>query len=133
MLGICCATFLSFSVACLMSFTVFVAGTIGPFLAMSLDTYEPISVENVDWGDFGVVIHWAFQWVIRSIGLAVVYVLEAFGKYRPTQLLVEGRLIPWGAVGGSLLRIGVLWSGLALVVGFLVLRKRQLAIYSGQG
>ena len=32
-----------------------------------------------------------------------------------------------------MLRIGVVWSGLALAIGWLVLRKRQLAIYSGRG
>ncbi|MBT8485980.1 MAG: ABC transporter permease [Phycisphaerales bacterium] len=133
MLGICCATFLSFPVACLTSFTIFVAGTIGPFLATSLDQYYPPSLEAVDWGNVGMVIQWAFKSTIRGIAQAIVFLLDSFGKYRPTQSLVEGRLIPWGAVIGGGLKVGVIWSGLSLIVGYLVLRHRQLAIYSGHG
>ncbi len=59
--------------------------------------------------------------------------LEAFGAFRPTQSLVEGRLIEWPVVGLSFLKLGVLWSGLSLIVGYVVLRSRQLAIYSGHG
>jgi len=36
-------------------------------------------------------------------------------------------------VGGGFLILGVFWSGAAMLVGFLVIRSRQLAIYSGQG
>jgi hypothetical protein len=36
-------------------------------------------------------------------------------------------------VGQAVFKLGILWSGVALIVGFLVLRQRQLAIYSGQG
>jgi len=133
MLAICCATFLSFPVACLVSFTIFAAGTFGPFLATSLRDYYPPAFGSVDWTNAGMVIQWAFQSFIRSVAMAVVFLLEAFGAYRPAQMLVEGRLIPWSMVGGSILRIGVLWSGIALLFGWLVMRRRELAIYSGQG
>ena len=43
--AICCATFLSFPVACLLSFTIFIAGTIGPFLAGSLRRVLPAADE----------------------------------------------------------------------------------------
>ncbi len=133
MLGLCCATFLSFPVACLMSFTIFVAGTIGPFLARALQEYYPTPIEAVDWTNVGMVIQWAFVSSIRSIAQVVVYLVEAFGQYRPTQSLVEGRLIAWRSVGIGAMKVGVLWSGGALLVGYLVLRRRQLAIYSGHG
>jgi hypothetical protein len=133
MLGICCATFLSFPVACLMSFTIFIAGTIGPFLARSLDEYYPPSIEAVDWSNVGMVIRWAFKSAIRGIAQTIVFLLESFGQYRPTQALVEGRLIAWNAVVAGALKVGVLWSGLALVIGYFTMRSRQLAIYSGHG
>jgi hypothetical protein len=133
MLGICCATFLNFPVACLTSFTVFIAGTIGPFLADSLQEYYPPAVGAMDWANIGLVIQWAFQSVIRFIAVGIVFLLQSFGEYRPTQSLIEGRLIEWSAVASGLLKVGVLWSGLALIVGYLVIRRRQLAIYSGHG
>ncbi len=51
---------------------------------------------------------------------------------------MEGRLIPWvgrpGAPGVlSLWRVGIVWSGLTLIMGYSVIRKRQLAVYSGHG
>ena len=38
-----------------------------------------------------------------------------------------------GVCLSGVFRIGVFWSGFCLVVGFLVFRARQLAIYSGSG
>ena len=133
MLGISCATFLSFPVACLTSFTIFISGTLGPFLARSLDLYYPPAFESIDWADIGVVIQWLFQSIIRFVAQVIVFLLEAFGEHRPTQSLVEGRLISWGAVGEGTFKVGVVWSGLALLVGYVVMRRRQLAIYSGHG
>jgi hypothetical protein len=133
MLGICCATFLNFSVSCLMSFTIFIAGTLGPYLAMSLQEFYPPEAASMDWGNAAVVIQWAFMSFIRFIANILVFLLEAFGEFRPTQSLVEGRLIAWPVVGTSFVKVGLLWSGLALIVGYLVLRRRQLAIYSGHG
>jgi len=133
MLGICCATFLSFPVACLASFTIFAAGTVGPFLAQALREYYPPEFGKVDWSDAGMVITWLFKSFIRSIAVLVNWLLESFGQYRPTQSLIEGRYIPWPVVLGGMFKIGVVWSGLALLCGWLVMRSRQLAIYSGQG
>jgi len=133
MLGIACGTFLNFPVACLTAFTVFIAGSMGPFLARSLEYYGPVPFDMVDWTNAGMAIQWVSQTTIKGIASATVFLLESFGRVRPTQLLVEGRLISWEAVLQGFVRIGVLWSGLALVVGWAVMRRRQLAIYSGQG
>src|SRR5204863_30681 len=60
-LGICCATFLSFPVACLASFTVFAAGMIGPFLAQALEYYGSYEFKQLDWHNAGMIIQWAFE------------------------------------------------------------------------
>ncbi|HRQ74436.1 MAG TPA: hypothetical protein PK098_00795 [Phycisphaerales bacterium] len=133
MLGIACSTFLSFPVAALLSFTIFIAGTMGPFLALSLTEYEPLYVHEVDWTNVVMVIQWAFGNSIRLIAEFLVFSLGPFGELKPTESLVEGRLIPWGRVINGFAVIGVFWSGVAALVGFLVIRSRQLAIYSGQG
>ncbi len=133
MLGIACATLLSFPVACLFAFTIFLAGTIGPFLAIALSEYYPPDPTTLDWGNLGQVLYWAFKSLTRGIAQVLVYALGRFGGYRPTQSLVEGRLIPWQSVAGGIWWLGVIWSGIAATFGYLVIRNRQLAIYSGHG
>ena len=130
-LSIFCATFLSFPVACLSSFTIFMAATMGPYLAYALEFYVPVEANRVEWSNLAQVIQWLFESGIRKIAQASVFMLEAFGQYRPTNDLVNGLVVPWGKVLGSFLRLAVIWSGLSLVLGYVVLRNRQLAIYSG--
>jgi hypothetical protein len=133
MLGIACSTLLSFPVACLFSFTVFLAATIGPFLALALEEYYPPEAATLDWGDVALVMQWAFQSFIRRTAQGIVFALHTFGEYRPAQSLIEGRVIPWSSVALGVLWLGVVWSGIAMLVGWLSLRNRQLAIYSGHG
>lgn len=132
-LGVCCATFLNFPVACLLSFTIFVAGMLGPYLAESLEWYYPMETSQVDWTNLGMVIQWAFDSITRYIALGVVFLLSSFGEYRPTQNLVEGRMIEWSTVTVGFAKLVFFWSGLSMAVGYIVLVRRQLAIYSGQG
>jgi ABC-type transport system involved in multi-copper enzyme maturation permease subunit len=133
MLGVAASTLLSFPVACLLSFTVFLAGTIAPFLASSLNEYYPPVLREGDWSNVGLVIQWSFQSVIRFIAQVIVWLLENFGSFNPNRLLVEGRLISWWLLGVGLWVIGIVWSGMALLVGYVVFRRRELATYSGQG
>lgn len=121
MLGICAATILNFPVACLMTFTVFLAAAIGPFLSESLAQFHVREAWRVD------------QWVIKGIASAMVFLFEPFGEFKPTQLLVEGRLIPWWEVIKAFALLGVVWTGISLGLGFLFFRDRELATYSGHG
>ncbi len=132
-LGIFLSTFLSFPVACLFAFTVFIAGSLGPYLASSLEYYYPPETQYIDWGNLGHIIQWAFQWTIRVIAQALVFLLEGFGEYRPTQNLIEGIAIRWRDIVGGFAKLGLFWSGASLVLGLIVIRSRQLAIYSGHG
>ena len=133
MLGITFATFLSFPVAVLASFTLFIAGTVTPYLAGSLAESQSIPFEHVDWGNMGMVIEWFFDGIVRNTGKFIVLALGWFGEYSPRFSLVEGRLIPWSNVIGSLIKLVVVWTGIGLTIGWLVMRKRELATYSGQG
>ncbi|MDG2423087.1 MAG: hypothetical protein P8M22_03820 [Phycisphaerales bacterium] len=130
-LGVFFATFLNFPVACLTAFTIFIGGQMAPFLASSLEVYWPESTEKVDWQNVGQVVKWGFESSIRGLAQAMVFMLGAFGEYHPVSLLVEGRLVSWKSVLTSFLRLELIWGGLALVLGWVVLRSRQLAIYSG--
>ncbi|MCA9285496.1 MAG: hypothetical protein KDA22_09790 [Phycisphaerales bacterium] len=118
MLGVAAATFLSFPVACILSFSIFLIASMAPFLAESLEYW---SADDAARGAV-LIIASASEWLLRS-----------FSSVRPTQLLVEGRLVSWGAVIRTLLVLGLAWSGLALVIGYLAFRRKELAIYSGQG
>jgi hypothetical protein len=132
-IGISVATFLSFPVATLVTFTVFASGVMAPWLAESLLLYMPPTTNDVDFGNIGMVIQWAFENSIRGIASFLVFLLKGFGDQQPTSQLVQGMMITWGSVLRGFLSIGVLWSGFAILLGTLVLRKRQLAIYSGSG
>jgi hypothetical protein len=132
-MGVTLATFLNFPVALLTCFTIFIAGTIAPYLALSLQWYTPPQAAQVDWGNVGMVVQWAFESLINGIAKGLVFALRSFGDFRPTDQLVEGKIVTWGEVFMSFVRLTVLWSGVSLTLGWIVLRKRQLAIYSGQG
>ena len=71
--------------------------------------------------------------MINGIAKGLVFALRSFGDFRPTDQLVEGKIVTWGEVFMSFVQLTVLWSGVSLAIGWIVLRKRQLAIYSGQG
>ena len=132
-IGVSVATFLSFSVATLVTFTIFCSGLMAPWLAESLQLYLPPLTREVDFGDISMVIQWGFENTIRGIATFLVFMLRGFGEQQPTSQLVQGMFISWGSVVNGFLTIGVLWSGLAISIGTIVLRKRQLAIYSGNG
>lgn len=132
-LGICCATFLSFPVACLSSFTIFIAGMLGPFVADSLAQYIPMELSEIPAGEIGLYIEWFFTKITRGLAHTIVFMLQGFGEFNPSRNLVEGKLIPWVTVIVSFGKLVVLWSGLAMLIGYTVIRNRQLAIYSGQG
>ena len=117
-LAVSTGAFLSFPVACMLSFAIFIAGTIAPFLGLSLAQYSPTNY---------------LELVIAMIAELVNFMLNRFGEVRPAQMLVEGRLIPWTEVGLELFWLIVIWSGVSLAVGYLAFRRKELAIYSGQG
>ena len=132
-IGVSVATFLSFPVAILVTFTVFASGLMAPWLSESLRLYLPPATSEVDFGNIGMVIQWAFENCVRAIASFLVFLLRGFGEQQPTSQLVQGMLISWTSVLRGFISIGVLWSGFAIAIGTYVLRKRQLAIYSGSG
>lgn len=117
-LAVVTGSFLSFSVACLLSFAVFIGGSIAPFLGLSLDQYHPKNI---------------FEVFISLLARLVHVLLNRFGEVQPSQMLVEGRLIPWSEVGLEFFWLMLVWAGIALAIGYLAFRKKELAVYSGQG
>jgi len=50
-----------------------------------------------------------------------------------TALLVRGLNVSWERVGQAVMVIGLAWTGGTLLIGWLAFRRKELAIYSGQG
>jgi ABC-type transport system involved in multi-copper enzyme maturation permease subunit len=125
MLGVASATILSFGVACLLAFTIFVAAQLAPFIQISVEQYR-IAEETP------VVLQWV-QLVIKGIAFTSQWLLGAFGATKPVDALVDGRSIGLTALVQSALFIGIGWTGLALALGWLGFRRKELAIYSGVG
>jgi hypothetical protein len=132
-LSIAASTFLSFPVACLVTFTIFASASLSPYLSESLEHYFPPSTADFDFSNIAITIKWAFEHTVHTIASAIVFCLEGFGAQKPTTQLVNGMLITWRTVIVGFATIGIVWSGLALTLGTIILRKRQLAIYSGSG
>jgi hypothetical protein len=59
--------------------------------------------------------------------------VRSFGDARANGPVVEGRLVSWELVLRTFALIGVAWSGVMLLFGFIVFRRKEIAIYSGQG
>ncbi len=124
MLSVVCASVLSFPVACLVVFTVLAAGSLGPFLATSVEEYR-IRTDSSALK--------AFEFVVKMIAGATEFTVRSFGEAKGNGPLVEGRLISWFDVVRTFALIGVAWSGLVLAAGVFAFRRKELAIYSGQG
>ncbi len=124
MLSVVCGSILSFPVAVLVVFTVFAAGSIGPFLTTSVDEYR-IRTESTTLK--------TFEAIVKGVAGATEFSVRSFGEARANGPVVEGRLVSWTLVLRTFGLIGVAWSGVVLLLGFLVFRRKEIAIYSGQG
>ncbi len=117
MLGLTCGAFLSFPVAAMSAFTVFVGAYISPFVLDSLTAFTA-RTEGAQWLLFALI-----QWMAGFIATA----LSRFSDYAAIPQVVDGRLFPWSDVLSCALWVGVLWTGLAGVIGWLIFRSRELA------
>jgi hypothetical protein len=112
-------------VATLLCFTVLAIGSLSPFLSISIEDYV-VSTE-------APILQQVLQVSVRTIARVAEWLLRAFGETGANRLVVEGRLVPWSALVRTVAVIGVAWTGLAFVAGFLAFRRKEIAIYSGQG
>lgn len=125
MLGVCCATVLSFPVALLFSGTVYLIGSITPFMALAIENY------TID--EKSMFLVQGFQYFVRGIAQVSYWALSGFGRVSGESLLVEGRLVPWREVGRAYLMLGLGWTGGAAILGWFLFQRKEIAIYSGHG
>ncbi len=122
MIGIAASTFLSFPVACLVAFGVFLLAEMSGFLVVAADVYGST-------GKHGEFL-W-YKWVTSGLTDFLGNLFRVYSDLKPVRRIVDGRLMPWSSVAAGTL---VLLSTTALLfaVAVAVFRKRELAIYSGQ-
>jgi len=116
------ATFLSFPVACLVAFGVFLAAEGSGFLQQSLQSFATTDrAGNIQ----------VFNLISSSITHAVAAAFSLYAELRPTTRLVQGRLIPVQSVllGGLFILAA---SGVLYLAAVTTLRRRELATYSGR-
>ena len=140
MLGLAAATFLGFPVACMACLLVFLAAVGSSFLDKSLADYAAVYatapgpwayataavskfVAKLGEGEF----FYAFKMVIRLIGEAFTLAVPPMARYSPTPLLADGRAVEWSLVGGAVLRIGVISTGVVAIFAAWSFNRREIA------
>jgi len=123
MVGVLMATFTSFPVACLVTFVVYAAAEGATFLLGALDNYRTQTNEGQTLY-FNMIVAFIATWVARAF--------KVYSELQPTSRLVDGRVLGWSDVARG---IGVvaLWIGALYAVAVAAFKRRELAIYSGNG
>ncbi|MBK7405460.1 MAG: hypothetical protein IPJ41_12715 [Phycisphaerales bacterium] len=122
MVAIWASTFLSFPVACVVAFAVFLAAEGSGYLQASLDSFATSDTQgNIK------ILSLVAAWVTRVVAGA----FSLYGDLRPTRRLVQGELIPVSSVliGGLFITTV---SAILYAAAAITFRRRELATYSGR-
>jgi hypothetical protein len=120
--AVAAATFASFAVACLVALTVLFAAESAGFLTGALEYYSSTTREgNTDY----------FALLVRVVAVPFAGLFRSYAELKPTTNLVDGRLISWGSLIGTLIMLGT-WTAGMLGIGWAIFRQRELATYSGK-
>ena len=139
-LGLAASTFLSFPVAALLCTMVYLTASGGQFLTDSLDQYatsprgELSAWELIRWypqtfiaslaeGETGK----ALKLVISMVGQGFAALVPSFAEYSGGDLVANGRLVSFGRIGEAVLKVGLLWGGVAGLIGYALFRRKELA------
>ncbi len=120
-LAICTSTFLSFPVATLVSFTVFLSAEGARFVLSSIDYFETETME-------GKTLY--INTAIAKFAQNIARIFQVYSDLRPTGHLVEGEYLSWMSVLGGT-AVVMLMSVVLFVLATYIFRRRELATYSG--
>ena len=140
MLSIAAGTFLGFPMACLTSIFVYAIAVFSSFASESLNAYGNFSVrdkskwevfvtilngmwEGVSTGDIGAVL----KLFVKLIGDTTLLLVPSFGYYNSTPLLADGRMVTLELVLETGLYVGLIWTGVCMLGGWLLFRNKELA------
>lgn len=140
MLALAAGTFLGFPVACLLTLMVYFTAGASSFLDDSLRFYAGVTTTNLPFrevvsaflGSLAKSWNEGKYWdvcklFIRVMGETFIALVPSFSHYDPVSDLADGRLVPWRLVGSAAVMIGLLWTGLCTLIGWLIFKFRELA------
>ena len=140
MLGLAAGSYLSFPVAALVCMLIYFAAAGNAYLAESLKYYAAFPNEALPlWDKIGWLIGKAinlisegeyydlFKMLIKLIGSGFLLVAPSFGDLNATPLVSDGRLVPASMVLRAVVWSGIVWTGLAGFIGWLIFRGKELA------
>lgn len=123
MLAIWTSTFLSFSVASLVSLTIFFMAETAGFLTKSVELYSTTDHDG-NTVFLKVVIAW--------ISTRVADIFSVYANLDPVGRIVDGQLMAWSTVAYGAFILLII-TALLYFSGVAIFRRRELAIYSGTG
>jgi hypothetical protein len=121
-IGVCAGTFLSFPVASISSFAVFMLAEGAGYLAHAL-TYFSVTDQTGQ-----SVIFWKVP--IAIVSHAVAWLFKSYAGLSPVESLVSGLEVSWGTVLMGAATVGT-FAAVMVVVATAIFSRRELAIYSG--
>jgi hypothetical protein len=121
MLAVWASTFASFPVACLIASGVFFMAETAGFVQGALPGWGKTTVD----GDPSL-----YRTVIYNFADYVSSIFKVYNELKPTKRISEGELLSWGRVANGVFALGFA-TFVFYLLGVLIFRRRQLAIYSG--
>ena len=140
MLGLAAGSFLGFPTASLLSLMVYAGGALTGYLRESLTYYSAspdekmATFDKIVWVPSEIINKfssgevWAgIQIVVRMIGEGALWLIPSLSHYDPTARLSEGLIITWETVGSGFLFMGLIWTGIVALLGWILFHTRELA------
>lgn len=140
MLGLAAGSYLGFPVATLVCMLIYFTAAGNAYLAESLRYYAAFPNQALPlWDKILWLIAKAgsligegeyydlFKMIIRLIGSGFIGIAPSFGDLNATPLVSDGRLVPTAMVIRAVVWSGIVWTGLAGFIGWLIFRGRELA------
>ncbi|GAB5496928.1 MAG: hypothetical protein Phyf2KO_20080 [Phycisphaerales bacterium] len=122
MLGIFCSTFLSFPVASMVSFGVFLMAESAGYVRMAIDNYATLDSE----GNLNVL-----KLAISAVAFSVSWIFRTYAELSPIERLVNGQVVGGVTVLKAVVVVGI-WCLVLFAASTLIFKRRELATYSGQ-
>ena len=119
-LGITAATFLSFAVAAILSFCVWLLATVSTSLLSVLDVHRTRA-------QGGGVSAFLYDHVVIPVTGALSNALATYSSLEASTRVVSGRAIPGVQLAEHAFWIGGVWAGTCLLVAWMILARREIA------
>lgn len=123
MAGIWAATFLSFPVASLVAFGVFLVAQSAGFMGYALEYFYPDTRQGFN------IEYW--KYIVRAVAVPVVWCFHFYADLKPTDDLVDGKMLSWTTVARAYAVTGLI-IGVIYTIAVQIFKRRELATYSGQ-